>query len=109
MMDEQLTVDRREAVVGLSLLAVLMLGLVVTIFYRIVNPAPPPKVSLDDLVIAPEPGMSAAPLATAVPVVVRGETYQVDEHVSAATFGADVSVVPEGSDVDPTFVAPASQ
>jgi hypothetical protein len=107
-MDEQETVERREAVLGISLLGVLLLALVGTIFYRIVNPTLPAKVSLESLVIAPQPGQPEAPLADSAASAVPGDAYQIHGNVSAATFSAE----PSASAIDhavPTFVAPAAR
>ena len=103
-MEEQDQVNHREAVLGLSALGALLLALVGTIFYRIVNPLPPAKVSLDSLVIAPEPGGAAAPLATAASPRAPADGYRVDVEVSAANFGAEVAqpAAPAG----PRFTAP---
>jgi hypothetical protein len=103
-MEEQESVNRREAVLGLSALGALLLALVGTIFYRIVNPLPPTKATLDNLVIAPEPGRPAVQLgATVAPPA--GE-YRVDADVSAATFGGEVAQPAASSSAAPTFIAP---
>ena len=107
-MEEQESVEPRETVVGLSVLGLLLLALVGSIFYRIVNPSPPTKVLLEDLVIAPAPGGLEPPTALTPPAALAGESYQIDGEVNAATFGAEGTTRPVNQG-GPAFVAPATQ
>jgi hypothetical protein len=108
-MEEQETVDRREAVLGLSLLSVLLVALVGTIFYRIMNPLPPTKVSLENLAIAPAPQPGEPPALTAAPLASSTEAMQLDGEVSAATFGAEPTGPSHQDAAAPKFVAPTQR
>ena len=106
-MDED-HVNRRDAVVGLGLLGVLTLMFVATIFYRIINPSPPARVSLDGMTIATEQIESAAPLARQPPALPERAPVQHDSAVSAAAFGSEQSTQADQLQPVPTFVAPSS-
>jgi hypothetical protein len=104
-MDERQTINRRDAIGGLSLLGVLVAALVGTIFYRIVNPSPATKISLEGLAIAPEIGGLSAPFATLPAAESPRDSVQHDGRVNAAAFGDEQSAVTGGS--QPAFVQPA--
>jgi hypothetical protein len=107
-MDED-HVNRRDAVVGLGLLGVLTLMFVATIFYRIINPSPPARVSLEGLTIASDPLQSAAPLASQPPALPETAPVQRDRAVSAAAFGGEQSTRVDQPQPVPTFVSPSSR
>jgi hypothetical protein len=106
-MDED-HVNRRDAVVGLGLLGVLTLMFVATIFYRIINPSPPDRVSLEGMTIASEPLESAAPLASQPPALPATAPVKQDGSVSPAAFGSEPSTRVDEPQVAPTFVSPSS-
>jgi hypothetical protein len=106
-MDERETINRRDAIGGLSLLGVLLVALVGTIFYRIVNPPPTTKISLEGLAIAPEIAGLSAPFAVLPAVESRRDLVQHDGQVNAAAFGDEQSAVTGGS--QPAFVPPAQR
>jgi hypothetical protein len=106
-MDED-HVNRRDAVVGLGLLGVLTLLFVATIFYRIINPSPPDRVSLDGMTIASDPLESAAPLASQPPALPEMAPVLQDSAVSAAAFGSEPPTKVDQPQPVPTFVSPSS-
>jgi hypothetical protein len=106
-MDED-HVNRRDAVVGLGVLGVLTLMFVATIFYRIINPSPPARVSLDGMTIASDPLESAAPLASQPLALPEAADVQHDGAVSAAAFGSEESAQVDEPQAAPTFVSPSS-
>ncbi len=91
-MDETESVSRRDAVAGLALLSGLMLMLVGTIFYRIVNPTPPAKVSLQGMTIAADTDETAA----------GDSAPHRDGEVRAATFTDE----PSTTEVEPRLSLP---
>jgi hypothetical protein len=105
-MDERETIHRRDAMAGLGLLAALMVGLVGTIFYRIVCPSPPTRISLEGLAIAPE--IEQPPLANQPQVVAPPEPVHQDGDVNAATFGRPAPAQ-GGVESQPQFIAPADR
>ena len=108
-MDEVETINRRDAVTGLAVLGVLLSALVGTIFYRIVNPLPTAKISLDDLALAPEISSADTAFATQLPALPPVPAAQQDGNVSSATFNKE-SAPPVGAAASqPTFVAPAQR
>ncbi len=106
-MDED-HINRRDAVVGLGLLGVLTLMFVATIFYRIINPSPPARVSLDGMTIASDPLESAAPLASQPPALPQTAPVQRDSAVNAAAFGSEPSPQVD-QPTAPTFVSPSTR
>jgi hypothetical protein len=98
--DDPETISRREAVVGLSLLGLLMLALVGTMLFRITHPTPPTKA------ITP----AASIVADENDVDVRGESPlrpQQDGEVQAASHAAPESAPADGD--APVFVAPSER
>ena len=106
-MEEQEGVTRRDAVAGLGLLGGLAVVLIGTIFYRIINPTPPAKASLEGLTIAAEIGTTAAPLAIQLPGVPAAEPIERDAEVSAAAFGTEVTSPGASLPTTPTFISPS--
>jgi hypothetical protein len=108
-MDERETINRRDAIGGLSLLGVLLVALVGTTFYRIVNPSPTTKISLEGLAIAPEIANSGVPF-TALPAArTQQASIQHDGQVSAAGFGEEPAATGTGVGSSPIFVEPAER
>jgi hypothetical protein len=107
-MDED-QVNRRDAVVGLGLLGALTLMFVATIFYRIINPSPPARVSLEGMTIASDPLDSAPPLASQPPAMPEMAPVQHDGAVNAAAFGSEQSTQVVEPQPAPTFVSPSSR
>jgi hypothetical protein len=107
-MDED-HVNRRDAVVGLGVLGALTLMFVATIFYRIINPAPPANVSLDGMMIATEPVETAAPLVSQPPVLPATAPILQDGEVSAAAFGGEPLHQNAETPTTPTFVPPSER
>lgn len=105
-MNQQDGISRRDAVIGVSFLSVLMAALSATIVYRIVDSKPPR-------------GPRKAPLITvAPPVELEGETPPLttfDGNVETVSHEAPIvtGVSEHASDVDdathPTFVSPAGR
>ncbi|MBA4104911.1 MAG: hypothetical protein C0485_04055 [Pirellula sp.] len=104
-MDQQDGISRRDAVIGVSFLGVLMAALSATIVYRIVDSRPPR-------------GPRKAPLITVAPPAGLDEESQFatyDDEVEtvshetpiAASVGAEVNAGVGAS--SPTFVAPSSR
>jgi hypothetical protein len=105
---EEEHVNRRDAVVGLSLLGGLTVLLVATIFYRIINPPAPRTISLDGMTVAADPAKTPAPLATQQPALPESPSIHRDGAVAGAAFTSDVAVEDASSGAPPTFVAPSS-
>ncbi len=108
-MEEQDFITRRDAIAGLGLLGGLAIVLVGTIFFRIINPSPPAKASLEGLTIAAEIGTTAAPLAIQLPDLPTAEPLEHAGEVSAAAFAAEVASPAASVTPTPTFVAPSSR
>jgi hypothetical protein len=108
-MEEQDSVARRDAVAGLGLLGGLAVVLVGTIFYRIINPSPPARASLEGLTIAAEIGTTAAPLAIQLPNLPAAEPMERDGEVSAAAFTTEVTSPGASLPPTPTFIAPSGR
>jgi hypothetical protein len=106
-MDEHETVNRREAVTGLGLLSVLIIALVGVIFYRIVNPSPAKRISLDQLTVAPEVGVVKPPLANQPAVGAPPDMRQLDGGVSAAAFQGEQATPSLDAGARPQFIAPS--
>ncbi|HEX6960692.1 MAG TPA: hypothetical protein VF175_02410, partial [Lacipirellula sp.] len=83
--DEIQAVNRRDALAGLGVLGVLLMALFGTIFYRIVNPSPAEKISLKDLVLAPEIEAAPAPWVSKSPAPRSKTTLEQDRQVSSAS------------------------
>jgi hypothetical protein len=125
-MEEQEALPRREAVLGVGLLGVLLLGLVGTIVIRIVHAKPrrgdapsaaswasqslPPAPVADAPIFAAQAAQEEAPPATPIPIVdanegivARASTAEPTEASSAADAPAETApVAPQR----PAFVAP---
>jgi hypothetical protein len=107
-MDED-QVNRRDAVAGLGVLGALAIMLVATIFYRIINPAPPAKTSLEGLTIAAEPVETATPIASQPPAFPETAPVQLDGAASAAAFESEPSLADAEPQPGPTFVSPSGR
>jgi len=105
-MNQQDVISRRDAVIGVSFLSVLMAALSATIVYRIVDSKPPR-------------GPRKAPLITvAPPVDLEGETpplttfdgnVETVSHEAPIVTGADEHVSSGVGATSPTFVAPSGR
>ena len=104
--DEIQAVNRRDALAGLGVLGVLLIALFGTIFYRIVNPSLAEKISLNDLVLAPEIEPAQVPLASQSPAPRSNTTLEQDRQVSSASFAEQNA---EAADAQPTFIAPSQR
>src|SRR5215213_8981642 len=107
-MEERETISRRDAVAGLGLLGGLTVLLVGTIFYRIINPSPPTKLSLDGLTIAAEVGDLNAPLAQQMPGHPLIPSASGDSEIRPASFGQEQQASPGGGR-QPQFIEPAGR
>lgn len=96
-MDQQDGISRRDAVIGVSFLGVLMAALSATIVYRIVDTQPPK-------------GPRKAPLITVTPPVASfdGEVETVAHETPVATSANNHANISDGS-TTPTFVAPSGR
>lgn len=105
-MDQQDGVSRRDAVIGVSFLGVLMAALSATIVYRIVDSQPPR-------------GPRKAPLITvappidfeddALPIVAFDGEVETVSHEAPITAGAGEQRSDDVSATSPTFVAPSGR
>lgn len=102
-MDQQDGISRRDAVIGISFLSVLLALLSATIVYRILESKHGRGPRASAPLIAEGP-VEAAPLAAA-PVILDG---QIDTVAFDAPL-ADRAVVEPSSAAQPTFVAPAAR
>ena len=107
--DEIQSVNRRDAIAGLGALGVLLIALVGTIFYRIVNPSPAEKISLEELVLAPEIEAANVPWATQFPTAQPNTALELDSNVSSAGFDEESQAPVNAAAAHPTFIAPAGR
>src|SRR5215207_3389697 len=107
-MEEREMISRRDAVAGLGLLGGLTVLLVGTIFYRIINPSPPTKLSLDGLTIAAEVGDLSAPVAQQLPGHAPSQSVSEGSEVRPASFGQEQQASPSGG-TRPSFIEPAGR
>jgi hypothetical protein len=108
-MDEIETVGRRDAVTGLSVLGLLLVALVGTIFYRILVPTPPNRLNYEMLVTAPQPAANEALTSTHQPNTQPTPTPRRDDQVGVAAAFEDAPPAESISVASPEFVAPSSQ
>jgi hypothetical protein len=106
-MDERETVNRRDAVAGLSLIGVLTLALVGTIFYRIVAPPPPTKRPPEIATLAAQPGDIYLPLSSSAEEIATESLIQPDKEVRAAAHAEDRQASSTPVDDRPQFMPPA--
>ena len=104
-MDQQDAISRRDAVIGVSFLGVLMAALSATIVYRIVDSQPPR-------------GPRKAPLITVAPPEDAGEELEIPTfdgevetvlHETPIAAGAEEHVSGGVGAASPTFVAPSGR
>ena len=107
-MDEIETVNRRDAVTGLGVLCVLMLGLFGTIFFRIIDPRPAEKISVNDLALAPAIATEAS-MTYQLPAAVEEAWPRQDGGVQAASFTEAPTSPSTPMTSPPNFIAPGER
>ena len=108
-MDEPEIVRRRDALTGLSVIALLLAVLAGTVFYRIVTPPPPGKLPPDLLYLVRQPGDASDPPANPRDAVPGSLAPLRDEQVRRATNVVESKTTPPAVEERPRFLAPAAR
>lgn len=103
-MDQSDQISRRDAVIGISFLGVLMAALSATIVYRIVDDRPRKRPQYS----APIAAVSVEPLEEPLPLPVIDDAVEMASHEAAAAPATSVPSAATSAPTTPTFVAPAN-
>lgn len=104
-MDQSDQISRRDAVIGISFLGVLMAALSATIVYRIVDDRPQKRPQYS----APIAAASVEPYEDPLPSPVIDDAVEMASHEAAVTPATSGQSAATSAPATPTFVAPSNR